>query len=290
MVSRSHGWSGPFSSPSPDTGDSTHRHPSLRFLDIAHHRGLSGSFFFKHQPPCYFSFSFAYCLPHLLSFQHFPGPGISVFCSHMTPANYRAISLLNATTSFLASSLQRPLARNTSSFSFGPEVHSVSILYSLNKWGEKKKTAEEYKKGPLGVRLSESHGYFITLGISHFSYHGWSHYGLNFERFFLLFSKDVTLQTAGGEARPAGASSAVPCRARDDSFSQTSEPVCSWGCFGALQDAPTLPRGEPWQRRSWAWSRGKWEVSPFVWLPQTTALIALPQLQRSPKTEHHQQS
>lgn len=285
MVSRSHGWSGPFSSPSPDTGDSTHRHPSLRFLDIAHHRGLSGSFFFTHQPPCYFSFSFAYCLPHLLSFQNFPGPGISVFCSHMTPANYRAISLLNATTSFLASSLQRPLARNTSSFSFGPEVHSVSILYGLNKWGEKKKTAEEYKKGPLGVRLSESHGYFITLGISHFSYHGWSHYGLNFERFFLLFSKDVTLQSAGGEARPAGASSAVPCKGWDFLTNFRARLFlglfwCFAGCREESLDSVAAGLG----------AGGKREVSPFVWLLQTTALIAVPQRQRSPKTEDHRQS
>ena len=174
-------------------------------------RDLQIPFFFAHQPPCYFSFSFPYCLPHLLSFQHFPGPSTSACCSHMTPTNYRAILLHNATTSFLASSFKRPLARNTSSFSFGPEVHSVNILYSLNKWGEKKKTAEEYKKGLLGARLSESRGYFISLDISHFSYHGWSHYGLNFENLFLLFSKEVTLQSAGREARPAGASTAMPC-------------------------------------------------------------------------------
>lgn len=95
-------------------------------------RSLQIPFSSTRQPPYNF-FSFAYCLPHLLSFQHFPGPSISVFCSHVTPTNYRAILLLNATPSFLASSLKRPLARNTSSFSFGPEVHSVSILYSLNK-------------------------------------------------------------------------------------------------------------------------------------------------------------
>lgn len=119
----------------------------------------------------------------------------------MTPTNYRAILLLNATTSCLHCFLKRLLARNTSSFSFGPEVHSVSILYSLNKWGEKKKTAEEYKKGPLGVRLSESHGYFITLGISHFSYHGWSHYGLNFERVFLTVQQrcDIAKRWRRGE-------------------------------------------------------------------------------------------
>lgn len=168
------------------------------------------SFFCTYQPPCYFSFSFAYSLPHLLSFQHFPGPSISLFHSHMTPTNYRAISLFNATTSFLVRSLERPLARNTSPFSSEPTVHLVSILYGLNKWEERKKTAEEYKHGPLGVRLSESHGYFITLGITHFSYHGWSHHGLNFERFFLLLSKDVTLQSMGGKVRPSGVPRTTP--------------------------------------------------------------------------------
>lgn len=199
------------------TADSSRHLPPVCFLDNAHHWGLSRSFFFfscTHQPPCYFSFSFAYSLPLLLSFQHFPVPSISVFCSHTTPTNYRAILLFNATASFLVSSLKRPLARNTSSFSSEPAVHLVSILYSLNKWGEKKKTAEEYKKGPLGVRLSESHGYFITLGITHFSYHGWSHYGLNFERFSLLLSKEVTLHSVGGEVRPSGASTAKPCEGR----------------------------------------------------------------------------
>lgn len=187
----------------------------------------------------------------MLSFQHFPGPSISVFCSHMTPANYRAILLLSATTSFLASSLKRPLARNTSSFSFEPEVHSVSILYSLNKWGEKKNTAEEYKEGPLGVRLSESHGYFITLGISHFSYHGWSHYGLNFERLFLLFSKGVTLRSAGGEVRPAGARTAVP---GEGWLFPTNFRTCLflwllWGFAGSP---------EPAKRRAWwlGWEQG----------------------------------
>lgn len=119
------------------TADSSRHLPPVCFLDNAHHWGLSRSFFFffscTHQPPCYFSFSFAYSLPLLLSFQHFPVPSISVFCSHTTPTNYRAILLFNATASFLVSSLKRPLARNTSSFSSEPAVHLVSILYSLNK-------------------------------------------------------------------------------------------------------------------------------------------------------------
>lgn len=55
------------------------------------------------------SFPLCCCLPHLLSFQHFPAPSLPVFCSRITPTNYTYVLLLSATTSFLASSLKKPL-------------------------------------------------------------------------------------------------------------------------------------------------------------------------------------
>lgn len=75
---------------------------------------------------------------------------------------------------------------------------------------------------------------------------------------------------------------ALPHRVKDDSFPPTLEPVCSWGCFGALWEALTLARGD---HRSWAGS--SW---PFVWLLRKAAVIAMPQLQPSPKMKDHRQS
>lgn len=72
---------------------------------------------------------------------------------------------------------------------------------------------------------------------------------------------------------------ALPCRAKDDAFSQTSEPAGSCGCFGALWEALTLPRG---QCHSWTPSRGKREARPFVWLLQTAAMH---QLRRNPTSK-----
>lgn len=74
----------------------------------------------------------------------------------------------------------------------------------------------------------------------------------------------------------------LPCRAKDGSFPQTLEPVCSCGCFGASQEALSLPRGE---HGGWAGSRAKREVWPFVWLLRKAALVAMPPLQPRPKNE-----